>query len=312
MENLTLLEKYAPKTLEELKLPKRIMDLLLENLKRNGYRFLFHSSPGTGKTTTAKLLTRGHEVLYLSGSNDFNIETLREKVYTFASNYSIMNKQKSIIIDEAERIRPDLQDAFKVILDQSKSVNFFFITNEVSKMNDAIRSRCTEIEYNFNSVELEEQKIHYIKFSAMIAEAENIEFDNDGIKELYKNNFPDFRHLLIVLQTLKDKNLSITYDNVKSMGEIGNQLVELYEIFEAKLDDKNFYQKISEYRGKEKECILSLGEPYFNWLNDKKRWDKTLQVAIINSEYSNKFLNTINKFTTFFSMCIELRNIFNK
>lgn len=311
-ENITLLEKYKPNSLEELKLPTRIMNTLIENSKRVGYRLLLYSTPGTGKTTSANLITKGHNVLYLSGSNDFNIQTLREKVYTFANNFSVDDKQKSIVIDEAENIRNELQDAFKIILDKAKSVNFIFITNEVQKMNDAIRSRCTNIEYNFNSQELKEQQTNYIKFIATVCSQEGIKFDNSGVKELYKQYFPDFRHLLVILQQLKDKRNDLTSDNIKGIGEIGNQMPELYEILENHLTDKEFFQRISTYRGKEKECILALGEPFFAYLNEKELFEKTLQAAVINSDYSTKILTTINKFATFFSCCIELRNIFNK
>lgn len=275
-------------------------------------RFLLGDFTVTHNTSSAKLITKGHNVLYLSGSNDFNIQTLREKVYTFANNFSVDDKQKTVIIDEAENIRNELQDAFKIILDKAKSVNFIFITNEVQKMNDAIRSRCTNIEYNFNSQELKEQQAHYIKYTATICSQEGIEFDNSGLKELYKQYFPDFRHLLIILQQLKDKKVTLTAENIKNIGEIGVQMPELYEILESHLTDKEFYQRISAYRGKEKECILALGEPFFGYLNDKELFEKTLQAAVINSDYSTKILTTINKFATFFSCCIELRNIFNK
>ena len=310
--NITLLEKYYPKTMDDLRLPTRIKNIIIETSKRTGYRLMLFGSPGLGKTSVGRLITQGHNVLYLSGSNDFNINTLREKVYTFANNFSVDDKQKTIVIDEAENIRNELQDAFKIILDKAKSVNFIFITNEVQKMNDAIRSRCTNIEFNFNSEELKEQQVLYIKYAASICSFEGIKFDNSGLKEIYKQYFPDFRHLLVILQQMKDKGVDITENNIKNIGEIGNQMIELYEILESHLTDKEFYAKISTYRGKEKECILSLGEPFFNYLNTKELFDKTLQAAVINSDYSNKILTTINKFSTFFSCCIELRNLFNK
>ena len=187
----TVIEKYTPKNLEELKLPMRISNLLSENLDRVGYRLLLYGPAGTGKTSTAILLNSDkakYDVLYLSGSNDFNVQVLREKVYPFASNHSVLNKQKTIIIDEAENISDKIQDAFKIILDKSKKVNFIFITNEVEKMNSAVMSRCTQIEYNYHQSEMIEQQNNYVLFLKSVVESEKLVYENRGLKELYINN----------------------------------------------------------------------------------------------------------------------------
>lgn len=309
-----LLEKYRPKTLEEMKLPKRIMNILMEVQKTQGYRLLLFSTPGTGKTSTARLLTADqtkNEVLYLSGSNDFNIEVLRNKVMTFSSSFSIQGKQKTCIIDECDNLRNDIQDAFKIILDQCKKVNFIFITNEVEKVNSAVKSRCTNLEYDFNAEEKKEQEAHYVQFAVDICKKENIKFTPAGLKELYKINFPDFRHLLVTLQQAKDGDTEITVDNVKNISEIGNQNVELYEIImDISLAPGVFYQKLTQFKGREKEALLSLGEPFFRYLNEKQMFDQTLKSALYVADYSNKFVVSLNKFTTFLACCIALKSIF--
>lgn len=309
-----LLEKYRPKTLEEMKLPKRIMNILLEVQRTQGYRLLLFSSPGTGKTTTAKLLTGDqtkNEVLYLSGSNDFNIQTLRDKVMTFSSGYSITGKQKTCIIDECDNLRNDIQDAFKIILDQCRKVNFIFITNEVEKVNSAVKSRCTNLEYDFTAQEKTEQENYYVQFAVDVAKAEGIKFTPSGMKELYKINFPDFRHLLVTLQQIKDGDTEISIETVKNISEIGNQNTELYEIIEnVSLAPNLFYQQLTQFKGKEKEAMLSLGEPFFRYLNNKGLYDHTLKSSIFVADYSNKFVNSLNRFTTFFACCTALRTLF--
>ena len=309
-----LLEKYRPKKLEDLKLPVRIMNILTKIQQTQGYRLLLFSTPGTGKTTTAKLLTQdktNNEVLYLSGSNDFNIQTLREKVMTFASSYSIMNKQKTCIIDECDNLKNPIQDAFKIIFDQCLKVNFIFITNEVEKVNTALKSRCTALEYDFNSVEKSEQSNYYVEFACKVAEAEGIKYDNLGMKELYKINFPDFRHLLVTLQQIKDGGSEINISTVKNMAEVGNQNIELYEIIEnISLDANLFYQQLTVFKGREKEAMVSLGEPFFRYLNEKQKYEQTLKVSIYVADYSNKFVVALNNFTTFFACCTALRTIF--
>jgi len=312
-KELTLLEKYFPTEWEQLILPLRIKTILEETKNKSGYRLLLHSSPGTGKSTTSRLICKGpeYDVLYLSGSNDFNISVLRDKVYTFASGMSVMKKQKVIIIDEADRIRNDLQDAFKILLDKATNASFIFITNEISKINEAVKSRCTNLDYDFTNSDLLEHKKNFINFIVKVCKDENIQYDNPGVKYLFQTNFPDFRHVLVQLQQIKDSKDTLTIEAIKKFSESGKQMIELYTfLMNLNLDAKEFYFEASKFKGKEQECLTSLGEPFFQYLNDKGLYDQTLNSAIIVSKYSNMYLSTINKFTTFLSCLVELKTIF--
>ena len=312
--NQTLLEKYIPKTWDEIKLPIKIRTLLTEMQQQNAYRLMMYGSAGLGKTSTAKLMVADktkYQVLYLSGSNNFTIETYREKIATFCSGYSVNQKRKVVIIDECENIRDNLQDAFKILLDQSNQVSFIFITNEIEKVNAAIRSRCTQIEYNFVGPELEEQKKNFVKFVIDICKAECIPYENPGIKMLYNKIFPDFRHALVFLQQIKDAGLTLNTETILNFSESGKRNTDLYELIESKiLSSKEFYEKATIFKGKERECFVSLGEPFFEYLNETGRYDLTLKVAIIVSKYSEQFVTSINKFVTLISCMIELRSIF--
>lgn len=277
-------------------------------------RFLLGDFTVTHNTTSARLMVSDpskYEVLYLSGSNDFKIDTLRGKVMTFASGLSVMSKHKVVIIDECENIRNDLQDAMKILLDQCKSVSFIFITNEVEKVNTAIQSRCTKIEYDFGGGDLQEQQSNFIKYAVQICKENNIEYENSAIKYLYQTLFPDFRHLIVTIQQLKDSNLPITLDNVKGISDSGKQNLELYDvIMDQSKTGRVFYETISKMKGKERECLISLGEPFFRFLNEKNLFEKTLQVAVIVSKYSDQYVTSINKFVTLLSCCNELKTIF--
>lgn len=308
-----LLEKYFPQTWEDLLLPSRIIQILDENRKKKGYRLLLHSSPGTGKTTTARLICAGsdYERMYLSGSNDFNIETLRSKVMGFASGMSVMRKEKVIIIDEFENVRDNLQDAFKIILDQCVNVNFIFITNEVEKINEAIKSRCTSLEYDFSGQDLEEQKSNYITFILKVCREQDIAFEKPGIKALFNLNFPDFRHVLVNLQQIQDADEAVTLENVKKFSETGKRMLDLYDIIEnPAITGKELYGELTKFKGKERECFMSLGEPFFEYLNEKNLHDKTLEVAMIVSKYSDSFVISINKFVSLMACIVELKSMF--
>ncbi len=276
-------------------------------------RFMLGDFTVTHNTTTARLMTAGpsNEVLYLSGSNDFNIETLRGKVMQFATGMSVLQKQKTIVIDEAENLRDNIQDAFKIIFDKCVSVNFIFITNEVEKLNDAVRSRSTHIDYDFAGENLEEQKKNFVSFTLNVCKKENIVYEGPGIKALLDLNFPDFRHLLVNLQQIIDTKETITVESVKKFSESGKQMLELYKLVEnPAINGKEFYSEMTKFKGKEKECFLSLGEPFFQYLNDKNMFSKTLESATIVSKYSDSYVISINKFVSLLTCVIELKSLF--
>jgi len=97
---------------------------------------------------------------------------------------------------------PKIQDAWKVILDQAVGINFIFITNEIEQLTPFVKSRFDKIEFNYREDELKQQKINYINNIINICKAENITYKDDGIRELFIKNFPDFRQILRVFNNL--------------------------------------------------------------------------------------------------------------
>jgi replication-associated recombination protein RarA len=306
-----LLEKYFPKTFDDVYLPINKKNEILAGLEKTAFRLLLHGSPGGGKTTVSRLLSKDYETIYLSGSNDFNIDTIRNKIIPFASGYSVNNRRKLIIIDECENIRDNLQDSFKVSMDQMQSVSFIFITNEIYQVNDAIKSRCNKICFDFADDEMKEQLKNFVTFLKRICTEQSIRYTPEGAKKLYQLLFPDFRQLLITLQKFKDTNIEVNFDNVVALAKVGKENKELYLVIEDNtIQGKQLYEQLSVFRGKEKECFTSIGEPFFEHLNEQGKYDITLKVAIIVSKYSNMYVNSINKFTTLIACVVELKTLF--
>lgn len=311
-QELTLLEKYKPKELSDLRLPIRIMNILGEMQNRQGSRALFYSGPGTGKTSTANILYKDkdkYDVLYLSGSNNFNVEVMNSKIYPFCSAHSALGKQKCVVIDECELIRGDLQKSFKIILDKAVKVNFLFISNHRDKMNEALLSRLTEVSYDRSVAENMEQLQLYIQFISDVITKEGMESDAFGINQLYKKCFPDYRNVLVSLQQLKDSKLAVTAENVNTSLESLNQDLDLYTLLMEYTAPNIFYEKCSEYKGREYEVLSSLSEPFFLYLNSKGMHDKTLLVAVVVAKYSEMLQTSVNKFTTLLACISELKTL---
>jgi len=126
-----------------------------------------------------------------------------------------------------------------------------------------------------------------------------------------KNNFPDFRHTLVVLQSIIDSEQDITEETVAKTVTTGKTLIELYQLIEnPKIAPDALYAEICKYKGSEKDALMALGEPFFKYLNDKQQYDKTIKAATIVSKYCDSYIVSINKFVTFMSCVNELRTLF--
>ena len=65
---------------------------------------------------------------------------------TVAEDGSKIPPYKIIILDEADSMTDEAQDALRVIIEQYSTVTrFCFICNYISKITDAIKSRCSAI-----------------------------------------------------------------------------------------------------------------------------------------------------------------------
>lgn len=222
------LEKYKPKDFSSFS----INNLLLENYSCKFFNnCILYGSPGVGKTSFIHLLTEKiykkedikHNILSLNASDERGINTVRNKIKTFAKKSIYGNyKFKIIILDEADSLTYEAQTALRRIIEiYSKNTRFCFICNYDNKIINPIKSRCNVIKFNNYSNE-------YIKTNLIkIIKNENInpKFIKfiDIILEISKN---DIRKSIIYLETIT--KLDINLLNNKIIYQIFNILNKNY------------------------------------------------------------------------------------
>lgn len=112
---------------------------------------LLYGPAGTGKTVFARALGESlcadvsqHDILFINGSMENSIDTVREKIATFASVTKFNEKQLSIIIiDEADGFSGSAQNALKAEIDRLMPYTLFILTtNHLEKLAAPIRDRC--------------------------------------------------------------------------------------------------------------------------------------------------------------------------
>lgn len=192
-----LTEKYRPKTIEEV-----------VGLKPLGFKIdqdmphlLLYGIPGSGKTSFAKIIikTLGADHKIFNSSMDRGIEVIRSKVSEFASTRSTDDNIKICLLDEADGLSYDAQNSLRNLMETySENFRIILTANNVENINDAIRSRCTEIEFGNASVD---DIVHRL---TLIVLSEGIPYDIPGIRKVAEIGKGDIRRCINIIEDMKD------------------------------------------------------------------------------------------------------------
>tara|TARA_Y100000310_G_scaffold344433_1_gene457166 strand:- start:1904 stop:2809 length:906 start_codon:yes stop_codon:yes gene_type:complete len=216
-------EKYRPKDVTEIVGDFRNNVLNILNTPNQIPHLLLHSkSPGTGKTSLAKIIikTLGSDYLIINSSDDRKIDTVRGKVKEFAETQSTTpGVRRVIFLDEIDGMLKASQEALRNIMETYASNVLFILTcNSINKIHEAIISRCLAIE--FQHPKKDEIKEYLIK----ICKSEKLEYSDDGIKEIISKHYPNIRNCVIALQKLKLDNLKVSPEHVSAFNPLFEKL----------------------------------------------------------------------------------------
>ena len=186
--------------------PKSLNDLIVsESLSRKLERFVrnkqimnvtFYGSPGIGKTSAARILLHeiNADIYELNGSNYNGDKTIVRRIETFASTYSFEGKNKVVFIEEADKLTKDVQEALRYIIENTSfNCRYLLTVNDISKVTDAIQSRCVPICFDIPRKEISSiVKQAIVKYTDILKQ-NNIHIDPAIIEEVVETYFPDFR-----------------------------------------------------------------------------------------------------------------------
>lgn len=228
LEELLFVEKYRPRKIEDVILPREIKNTFQEFIKQGFLPNLILSGPpGCGKTTVARAVLEELECDYIviNGSMNGNIDTLRTEIMQFASSVSFTGGRKYVIIDEAEGLSNTTQQALRNFIEQfSKNCGYILTCNYKNRIIEPLHSRCSIIEFSIPKKEFPELASQILKRLTFILENENIEYDKKVLIELIGKHCPDWRRVINDVQRYSSSGkidtgifTSLTDDSFKSL-----------------------------------------------------------------------------------------------
>lgn len=205
MNEFLWVEKYRPQTIAEVILPSHIK-ATFEDIVSGGelHNMLLTGTAGLGKTTVAKALCNELQLDYLlvNGSEEGNIDTLRNKIKQFASTVSLQGGYKVVILDEADYLNPQsTQPALRGFIEEfSGNCRFILTCNFKNRIIEPLHSRCSVIEFNMAKKDMPPLLSEFMKRVEYILDLEKVTYDKQVIADLIMKHMPDWRRVLNELQ----------------------------------------------------------------------------------------------------------------
>ena len=306
-------ERFRPKTLEQMILLPRVREELNKGLTQN---ILFYSnSPGTGKTSSTRILSKDYVTKYVDATTDGKVTTI-ESIDKFCSTISLEGGKDSIkcvVLEELTGASDEFIERLLPLVERhAKNSRFIGSINYINKLSEPLLSRFNCICFEpINSEEEEYLLSEYFKRLGTILTAAKITFTKEILEKFIKDSFPDMRSRLNSIQSfynrgvkeLNDKNFNINYD-----------FIDLFNTCINKPDPVENYKFISsEYSSKINDAMSALGLNFIDFLvqNKPDKIDKIPTIIIAVAEYQAQLNQVIDKLVSLLACVYKIQLILN-
>jgi DNA polymerase III delta prime subunit len=293
MQHTLWTEKYRSQTLDQYigntELKTTIGSWILKN---DIPHLLLYGKAGTGKTTLAKLITQNIncDMMYINASDENGIDTIRDKVKSFAST-STFQPLKVVILDESDYLTINAQASLRNIIETFSAKTRFILTcNYVERIIEPLQSRCQAFKIETLS------KPDIARHLAGILETENISYVINDVANIINNYYPDIRKIINVIQqhTINNELILTKIDTKFDISDV----VKL-------IQSKDAFKSVRQYLV---DNNISDFEPMYRALYDSLGKDNGL-ITMTLAEYQFKHATVVDKEINFMACIASIINI---
>lgn len=310
----TFVIKYHPAQIKDMILAEEAKIQLLSFIENKSIPHLLFPGPsGVGKTTTAKLLAKelDADLLFVKASMTNSVDHVRNKIKEFTDSLSMDRKLKIVVLDEADGLSDQAQEALRNLIDMSQDdTRFIFTCNYIHKIIQPLKSRCQLMDITFDIKQL----ALYIK---KIFDLEEVHYEHDIfaslIKTINQKIFPDIRASINYAEScVINKNLIVKdYISADKLDKFAEQIYQQIINRTSFYDIRKFIIKSQEEFNEMFESLLG---SLFNYIADKASNELEFEVVgkclkIISSYIVRVNRVEINKEIQFVSCILELQGV---
>lgn len=197
MINTKWTEKYRPTTLDGYVGNADIIEKVKHWIEiQDVPDLLLYGPPGTGKTTLAKIIGSAldADVHYINASAENGIDVLRDRITSIVNTVSFSD-WKIVILDEADGLTRNFQDAMRPVIEHpTGKTRFIFTANHPERISDALHSRLTSFR-----IEPPDKRAVGLR-AKYILDSEGVKYEGKDIVAVVNKFYPDQRKVVGTLQ----------------------------------------------------------------------------------------------------------------